>query len=66
MVYEDDLQIAPVFVRFRRISCEENTDPVIDESDLLMGYWINPVYSDTLINYERAGELKEECLRFWF
>jgi len=43
---------------FAWISCEENTDPVIDDYDLLLGYWINPVGVDTILRYERTAELK--------
>jgi len=48
------------------ISCEENTDPVIDASDRLIGYWINPVANDTLLTYDRAGGLKENAYGFGF
>jgi hypothetical protein len=48
-----------VFSAFAWISCEESNDPVIDESELLLGYWINPVWVDTIVRYERGAELKE-------
>lgn len=51
---------------FTWISCEESTDPAIDDSELLLGYWINPVYVDTLVRYERAAELKENAYGFAF
>jgi hypothetical protein len=48
------------------ISCETDKDPVIDESNLLMGYWVNPMGIDTLLKYERAGGLKEDDYCFGF
>jgi hypothetical protein len=51
---------------FALIACEENTDPVIDDSDLLIGYWTNPVGIDTLLKYERAVGLKEDAYSFGF
>jgi hypothetical protein len=51
---------------FTWISCEENNDPVIDDSDLLIGYWINPVFVDTIVRYERAAGLKENAYSIGF
>jgi len=51
---------------FGWISCEKSNDPVIDDSDLLIGYWINPVAVDTFLKYERVGELKENAYGFGF
>jgi hypothetical protein len=55
-----------VLSAFAWISCEENTDPVIDDSDLLIGYWVNPVGVDTIVRYERAAELKENAYSIGF
>jgi hypothetical protein len=51
---------------FAWMSCEKNGDPVIDDSDLLLGYWINPVAIDTFLKYERTGGLKEDAYGFGF
>jgi hypothetical protein len=55
-----------VLSAFAWISCEESNDPVIDESDLLLGYWINPVWVDTIVQYERGAELKEDAYSIGF
>jgi hypothetical protein len=55
-----------VLCLFTWISCEENADPVIDDSELLIGYWVNPVGIDTLLKYERAVGLKEDAYSFGF
>lgn len=47
------------------ITCERD-NIIIDESDLLTGFWINPQATDTLITYERAGSLKENDYCFSF
>ncbi len=60
------LSIVLFLAVFAWISCEKNMDPVIDESDLLLGYWINPVAVDTFLKYERVGELKENAYGFGF
>jgi hypothetical protein len=37
------------------ISCEKSNYPIINDSDKLLGYWINPVIVDTVWQYERAN-----------
>lgn len=59
-------KILLVLCFFAWISCEENTDPVIDDSELLIGYWFNPIGIDTLLKYERAGGLKEDAYSIGF
>ncbi len=39
---------------FALTACENSGYPVIDDSESLNGYWINPVYTDTLCQYERS------------
>jgi hypothetical protein len=47
-------------------SCEKDPSPFIDDSDLLIGYWDNPVGMDTLVRYERAAGLKENAYSLGF
>lgn len=43
------------------IGCDNDSDSIrIDESDLLIGYWINPVYSDSGTTFERANRFKKD------
>jgi hypothetical protein len=48
------------------ISCEKDAGPVIDDSDLLLGYWSNREVMDTLFRFERTGGLKENIYGFEF
>ncbi len=41
------------------IGCESDNDPIINESDKLIGSWINPVYNDSELKLERANALKK-------
>lgn len=43
------------------IACEETIEPKVNNSDPLIGSWINPAYIDTLWRYERADALKDDC-----
>lgn len=44
------------------IGCDnDNESIVIDESDMLIGYWINPVYSDSGTTFERAKRFKNDA-----
>lgn len=40
-------------------SCENDIELKSDETELLIGHWISPVYIDTLVQYTRAEALKE-------
>jgi len=61
------IKILVVLLAFTWISCEESSDPVaVDESDLLLGYWTNREFIDTLVRYERAAELKENIYGIGF
>ncbi|WP_323027843.1 hypothetical protein [Gelidibacter japonicus] len=43
------------------IGCENDSNSIlIDESDMLIGYWINPVYSDSGTTFERANRFKDD------
>lgn len=41
------------------IGCEETIEPKVNNSDPIIGSWINPQYTDTLWKYERANALQE-------
>jgi len=42
------------------IGCENDNESItINESNKLIGYWINPVYTDSELKLERANSLKE-------
>ncbi len=48
------------------ISCDKANEPKLNNSDELIGYWINPVAVDTAWKYERANQLKENESGFSF
>lgn len=42
------------------IGCEDDSEPItINESNKLIGYWINPDYTESELKLQRAGSLKE-------
>jgi hypothetical protein len=41
-------------------ACEKGNIPVINESHDLLGFWINPVITDTIWQYERSVSFKED------
>lgn len=42
------------------IGCEDDNETIsINESNKLIGYWINPVYNESELKLERASSLKE-------
>lgn len=44
------------------IGCDNDSDSImIDESDMLIGYWINPAYSDSGTTFERANKFKNDA-----
>lgn len=44
------------------IGCDNDSDSImINESDMLIGYWINPVYSDSGTTFERANKFKDDA-----
>lgn len=47
------------------IACENNV-PIIDDSDLLIGYWVNPVANDSTTTFERASSLLDNNYGFAF
>jgi hypothetical protein len=48
------------------VSCGKDDNPVIDDSDLLIGYWFNQVGSDTIFTYDRTTGLKKDTYGFAF
>ena len=48
------------------IACEKSNEPIVNNSDKLIGYWINPVATDTIWKYERANSLKDNDYGFAF
>jgi len=45
---------------FSMNSCENSTNLKSEDFDLLVGFWVSPIYSDTLISYTRAHSLKDD------
>ena len=41
-------------------SCENDIDLKSENAELLIGNWVSPVYIDTLVQYTRAAELKDD------
>lgn len=50
-----------VLVLGTTIGCSQNETIAIDESNKLIGHWINPVYTETEIQLTRAGSLKSDA-----
>ena len=48
------------------IACEKSNEPIVNDSDQLIGYWINPVIDDTTLTYERANALTDNEYGFAF
>ncbi|MFT3752045.1 MAG: hypothetical protein QM800_03945 [Paludibacter sp.] len=42
-------------------SCEKN-EPAMNNSEKLIGYWVNPVLVDALWKYQRATTLKDNMI----
>jgi hypothetical protein len=55
-----------VFSFFAWTSCEKDAGPVIDDSDLLLGYWSYRVVTDTVFRFERTGGLAKNVYGFQF
>lgn len=41
-------------------SCENDIDLKSDNSELLIGNWVSPIYVDSLVQYTRADALKDD------
>lgn len=52
------LKMIIVFVLITTMGCSQNETIPIDESNKLIGHWINPVYTETNIQLTRASSLK--------
>ena len=50
-----------VFVLVSTMGCTQNETIPIDESNKLIGHWINPVYKETNIQLTRASSLKSDA-----
>lgn len=50
------------------IACEKSneTETLVNDSDQLIGNWINPIVIDTIWKYERANSLKDNSYGFSF
>ena len=48
------------------LACEETIEPMADQSDNLIGSWVNPVPVDTCWRYERAYGLNNNDYGFAF
>jgi hypothetical protein len=48
------------------VSCEKEEGPVIDDSNLLLGYWMNPAVNDTIFGYDRVAGFKKDAYGFAF
>ena len=44
---------------FALYSCQKDETPALSGNDDLVGTWVNPRYTDTLVTYSRAGNLIE-------
>jgi hypothetical protein len=41
------------------VSCEKSDDEKTMDVEQLIGHWINPVYTDTVLRFEKANSLKD-------
>lgn len=48
------------------IACEKANEPQSTDTDNIIGYWINPVVTDTIWKFERASSLKDNDYGFSF
>lgn len=48
------------------VSCQANDELTVIPSDKLIGYWINPVVTDSIWKYEKASSFKENNSGFSF
>lgn len=48
------------------MACEEPIEPLVNESNKLMGFWVNPIQVDTCWRYERAFSFNEGGYGFFF
>lgn len=47
-------------------SCKKDNEILVNSDNKLIGYWSNPVYSDSTCKYERVGALKDEQYTLFF
>ena len=55
-----------LFVMLAMVSCRKDETHVANGNDTLIGSWINPQYTDTLVVYSRAVNLIENEIGFTF
>jgi len=48
-----------LLVSFLIISCQKDETPLKKTNEMMVGNWINPVYIDTLVTFEKAATLIE-------
>lgn len=51
---------------FGWVSCEKNTDPVTGDPEPLIGNWVNAVFEDTMVSYDRVDALLENSFGIAF
>jgi hypothetical protein len=55
-----------LLVTFSLIACQKDETPVNQGNNYLVGSWINPQYTDTLVTYTRSTSLVENQVGFTF
>ncbi len=48
------------------ISCENDSELIIEESDNLIGYWVNPIANNENLTFEKVNVLKDNDYGFAF
>ena len=48
------------------LGCSEDNSQLIDESNLLVGVWVEPVYENEVLTFKRADELLDDAYGIWF
>ena len=54
------------FITFSFIACQKDETPVLQGNEALVGTWINPQYTDSLVTYTRSANLVENEVGFTF
>lgn len=53
-------------VLFFLISCEKDNDSDFNNSENLIGYWINPQFNDTIWSFDKADDFQDNNYGFAF
>ena len=48
------------------LGCSEDDSHLIDESNLLVGVWVEPIYENEVLTFKRADELLDDAYGIWF